>query len=328
VWAFPIGGAPVQLSPLCRPYPDYLPSFPDNVTWVYDSTRDRMIIMPGYFNDFPRALSVCGRSDDRILKRTLPDGRVFKEGGIFNLTSNAWAFPTWPFPAELGYGGDQHSNFGAYDSRSDMVVRFFWDGAWGSNLQRLALATGTWSRFKLGDGTSLERRRVKNTWATTSQPALDVQGRAAYVIAKSNIGIQQPDGTFKDVVEWRLLKVNVDTGAAERIALPPSFVGPNVGDGGTDVSLVFDPVRRVLIHPHFPNLGGDIDGMFVCQVDLGYRWLTVPLPTSAPPLKGNVAGYDTDRGALVLMGGHPVGLPNGTRTATPTHYWTLSLTRG
>jgi hypothetical protein len=284
--------------------------------------------MPGYFNDFFRLQAVCGRNDDRVLKRARGNGVFAKEGGTFNLQSNAWNFPTWPYPEELGYGGDQGSNWGVYDPQKDMVVRLFWDGAWGNNLQRLHLATNTWSRLKLGGGATTEGHRIRNTWATTSQPALDVQGRSVYAVAKSTIGVLQADGTTKNVTEWRLLRVNVDTGAAERLPLPTGFVGPSVGDGGVDVLLVFDPIRRVLIHPLMPNLGGDTSAVYVSHVDAGHRWYTVPLPRNAPPLKGNVAGFDRDRGALVLIGGHPVTRSDGTRTAVPTHYWTLRLTRG
>ena len=108
VWAFPVGGPATLLSPMCRPYPDWLPAFPDNVTWVYDSRRDRAIIMPGFFFGFARTQAVCGRSDDRVLKRTLPDGQVRIEGGSFNSRTNSWEFPSWPFPTTPlgGYGGD------------------------------------------------------------------------------------------------------------------------------------------------------------------------------------------------------------------------------
>ncbi len=324
VWAFTVGSAATQLSPLCRPYPDWIPSFPDNVTWVYDSVRDRMLIMPGYFTDLPRLQTVCGRSDDRVLRRLRPDGTYSKEAGLFNLTSNAWAPPTWPYPDELGYGGDQQTNWGAYDPQKDMVVRFYWDGAHGNNLQRLHLATNTWSRFKLPQGTggtTTERSRIRNTYATTSQPALDVQGRSIYVVAKSTMSSQ---------VEWRLLRVNVDTGIAERIALPAGFIGPDVGDGGTDLLLSFDPVNRVLIHTLFPSLAGDVSAVYVCHVDAGHRWTTVPLPRTAPapPLKANVGGFDAGRGSLVLIGGHAVTKADGSRTPSPTHYWALTLRRG
>jgi hypothetical protein len=327
VWAFTVGGAATLLSPMCRPYPDWMPSFPDNVTWVYDSTRDRMIIMPGFFMDLSRLQAVCGRNDDRVLRRVLPDGRFGKDAGIFNLQTNAWAPPTWPFPTVLGgYGGDQHTNWGAYDPQKDMVVRFFWDG--GNNLQRLHLGTNTWSRFDLGDSSSLDRRRIANTFATMSQPAVDVLGRSVYVVAGSTLGILQPDGTTKNVSEWRLLRVNMDTGAAERLPLPAGYVPPPVPGGGNDVLLVFDPIRRVLIHPLMPTLAGDTSAVYISHVDAGHRWSTVPRPQNGPPLKGNVAGFDPNRGALVLIGGHASTLADGTRTPMPTHYWTLTLVKG
>jgi hypothetical protein len=324
VWAFTVGGTATQLSPLCRPYPDWIPSFPDNVTWVYDSVRDRMVIMPGFFFDLSRLQTVCGRADNRVLRHARADGTFAKDAGIFNLVSNAWAPPTWPYPAELGYGGDQQTNWGAYDPQRDMVVRFYWDGAHGNNLQRLHLATNTWSRLKLPQGTggtTTERARIRNTYATTSQPALDVQGRSIYVVARSTMNSQ---------VEWRLLRVNVDTGVAERISLPSTFVGPNVGDGGTDMLLSFDPVNRVLIHTLFPSLGGDVSAVYVSHVDAGHRWTTVPLPRNAPapPLKANVGGFDAGRGSLVLIGGHGVTKADGSRTPSPTHYWALTLRRG
>jgi hypothetical protein len=327
VWAFAAGGGATRLSPMCRPYPDWLPSFPDNVTWVYDTHRDRMLIMPGFFMDFFRVKAMCGRDDNRILKHLKADGTFAKEGGVFNLATNSWNPPTWPFPPD-GYGGDQVTNFGLYDPLRDTVVRFFWSGATGNNLQKLNLATNTWSLRRLGDASSTDSRRIANTFATLSQPALDVQGRSVYVVAGSTIGIRQPDGTIKNVFEARLLRVNVDTGTAERLPLPTGYVWPSVDDGGVDKLLVFDPIRRVLIHPRIPNLGGDISAVYLCHVDLGHRWTVVPRPTNAPPLKGNVAGFDSDRGALVLLGGHATTFSDGTRTPSPTHYWTLRLIRG
>jgi hypothetical protein len=327
VWAFTAGGGATRLSPMCRPYPDWLPSFPDNVTWTYDSKRDRMIIMPGFFMDLPRVKAVCGRDDDRVMKFIKADGTKAKDGGVFNLTTNAWNQRTWPFPVEIGgYGGDQHTNWGIYDPRTDTVLRFFWNGS--NNLQKLNLTTNTWSMTKLGDSSSIERRRSAQTFATLSQPALDVQGRSIYVVAGSTLAVRQPDGTTKNVFEGRLLRVNVDTLATERIPLPAGYVWPNVGDGGVDKLLVFDPIRRVLIHPRIPTLAGDVSAIYLSHVDQGHRWSVVPLPANRPPLKGNVAGMDTDRGALVLMGGHSSTLSDGSRTPPPSHYWTLTLIRG
>ncbi len=329
VWAFTVGGPATQLSPMCRPYPDYLPSFPDNVSWVYDSRRDRAIVMPGFFFPFDRVRAVCGRNDERILKRTLPDGRVIKEAGSLNLTTNKWEFPTWPYPTEMGYGGDQGTNFSAYDPTRDMIVRFHWDGAWGNNLQRLHLATNTWDRIKLGMDHPTDRNRIRNQWSTTSQPAIDVQGRAVYVISRSGLGVVQPDGTSRTVVEWRLLRVNLDTGAAQRLPVPAGYVPPNFANGnGTDILLVFDPVRRVLIHPHMTGLAGDTIAVYISHVDAGHRWSTVPIPRNGPPFKGNVAGVDPNSGAMVLIGGHASTRSDGSRTPTPTHYWTLTLERG
>jgi len=318
VWAFTPGSGATRLSAMCRPYPDWLPSFPDNVTWAYDSVRDRMIIMPGFFFDLSRVQLVCGRSDDRVLKVTLPTGEVRKNAGVFNPATNAWGPPTWPFPTDLSYGGDVQANWGVYDPQKDMVVRFYWDGAWGNNLQMLHLASSTWSRFKLGSGLT-DGVRIRNTYGTNSQPAIDVQGRSIYAVAPS---------TVAGALEGRLLKVNVDTGAAQRLPLPAGYVWPVIAEAGaTEQLLVFDPIRRLLIHPAIPSLAGDVGAVYICYVDRGCPWVKVPLPTSAPALKGNVAGMDTDHGALVLIGGHAVTKPDGTRTPSPTHYWTLTLTR-
>jgi hypothetical protein len=297
VWAFTPGSGATQLSAMCRPYPDWLPSFPDNVTWTYDTVRDRMIIMPGFFFDLSRVQIMCGRSDDHILKLTLPDGQVRKNAGIFSLATNAWAPPTWQFPSELGYGGDSQANWGVYDPQRDMVVRFFWDGAWGNNLQRLHLATGTWSRFKLGSGLT-DITRIRNTYSTNSQPALDVQGRSIYAVAPS---------TVSGILEGRLLKVNVDTGSAQRLPLPTGYVWPIIGEGGaTEQLLVFDPIRRLLIHPAIPNLGGDVNAVYVCYVDRGCRWVKCPLPTNAPrPSRATSRESSRNLGALVLIGGIP-----------------------
>jgi hypothetical protein len=314
VWAFTVDGPATLLSPMCRPYPDWLPSFPDNVTWVYDTLRDRAIIMPGYFNDFARMQTMCKRTDDRILFSTSAAGVKQKDGGVFNLTTNAWEPRTWAFPTQ-GYGGDQGSNFGIYDPQGDMVLRLFWGG--GNNLQRIHLATGASSFLPVKHPTD---KRVRQTGAAARQHALDVAKRNIYAVAHSNVGGAR---------EWALLRANVDTGAGERLSLPPSLVTPNVGDGGgTDTLLTFDPKKRALIHVAIPSLCGDVSSVWAIYVDEGHRWAQIPLPTSGPPLKGNVLGFDPDKGVAVLLGGHGCGLANGMRTPAPTHYWTLALVKG
>jgi hypothetical protein len=314
VWAFTVGGAATLLSPMCRPYPDWLPSFPDNVTWVYDTRRDRFLIMPGFFMDFFRTKAMCGRDDNRVLSNLSSTGTRQKDGGVFNPVANAWEPRTWTFPPQ-GYGGDQGSNFGIYDPQGDMVLRLFWGG--GNYLQRLHLATGAWSFPPVKNAAD---PRVRQTSAASRQHALDVPKRHIYAVAGSMVG---------GVGEWALLQANVDTGEGRRIALPAGFETPATGaGGGTDTLLTFDPKARALIHVSIPSLCGDVASVWAAYVDEGPRWVRIPLPTAAPPLKGNVLGFDPDKGVAVLLGGHRCTLADGTRTSGPTHYWTLSLVRG
>lgn len=338
VWAFTVGGPAVELSPMCPAHPAWMPSFPDNVTWAFDEAANEAVILPGYFNDFARAKTVCQRSqayaDDQILKVRdasgapvlQANGLPLKEGGVFSPATNAWSPGGWPYPSD-GYGGDQGSNFGFFDQAKRQVIRFKWSGI--NALQILTRTTNTWRnlpvRSPLG---GVEHTRVANTYATTSEPAFDPVKRDVYVVAGSTVGVKQPDGTWKDVFEGRLLRVNVDTGIAERIALPAGYVWPNVGDGGTDKLLAFDPIQRVLIHPNISSLCGDLVALYAYDVD-ARTWATLPIPAqttpsgAAIPFKGNVFGWDPTSGTALLLGGHHCG----TATPNPTHYWAIGITR-
>jgi hypothetical protein len=329
VWAFPVGGAAELLAPMCPAAPAWMPAFPDNVTWTYDSKRDLAYVMPGFFFDFTQTKAMCNREDDRVLKRLDDAGKVmlqsnglpYKQAGVFTLTTKLWSYPPWPWPAD-GYGGDGGSNFGVYDPGRDQVVRFFWEGSHGLNLQRIALATNTWDLVPLGSGANDEQRAIANTGLSASRPALDVAKRVVYGIGPYTHGVQQPDGSYKDVTEWGLIRAHVETGVSQRFPMPAGFVGPNVGDGGIDILLTFLPKARRLVFVLIPNLCGDVSAVWTVDVDNGHRWDVVALPTGSPVLKGNVIGTDETADRMVLMGGHGCGLPDGSRTPNPTHYWT------
>lgn len=45
----PRTGTATLLSPMCPAAPNYMPNFPDNAGWCYDSTRDRMLMFRGFY---------------------------------------------------------------------------------------------------------------------------------------------------------------------------------------------------------------------------------------------------------------------------------------
>src|SRR5262249_14944548 len=141
----------------------------------------RMIMMPGFYFGVAKAQQEC------------PGPTPIASAMVFNPDTLLWENPPWPAPPGGMYGGDNNSGWGVYDPKSDSVYRYFWDGAWGANVQILNLATNTWTNVLLGCSGGIATNcsggidsKLRNSFANRSQAAIDVQGRAIYWTTPSN----------------------------------------------------------------------------------------------------------------------------------------------
>jgi Bacterial Ig domain len=296
------------------------PAYPDNCTWVYDSKHDRHIIARSFW---------FGLAYAKTKQPGRPEADWLTDNGIFDPNTNTYSstvIPTPPTPG-IGWGGDSNSNFGIYDPILNALVRPFWDGSWGFTLQIIPLGDlttfPTEVHYSVGSGHpsgSFIRNYLRNTDAHARQPALDIEGRAFYVIAKSSTSMLPPGD-----LGWGLIKIDLDHPTlGERIALPDFYDPQEVGSGdGSDNYLAFDPVRRCLGHPQVQGYSGEVKSGLFYFVDTGEFEL---LPISGPPYpQGNCFCYAPNVGAFVLTGGRPTGsVMRPGETLTPDHYFLMT----
>jgi len=299
VWALDVAtGKWEELSPYCRRAGEVQPARPDTVTWVYDSKRDRYIIMPGYYFGIEKALQACPNAATPVLGALL-----------FNPETRAWERP--PFaPPPSGYGGDNNASFGVYDPVTDALYRLYYEGGWGCNMDILYLGSNAWERIYLGRQPFSQDLRNAN--CVRDMMAIDVEKRNIYAI---NLG----PTTF-------LLRYAIDEKRAYQEPAPPAsfFVAPQ----GNEALLAFDPGNRVLLAPNIADYGGEVLGLYIYHVDKK-RWEVEPIPNrgvvAGHRVMGNVLGFDPVNNALVLIGGHSI--PEGSRldagapTENPKVYW-------
>jgi hypothetical protein len=290
VWGSTSGSSWDLLAPFCIKAPAIQPARPDNVVWVYDSKRDRAIIMPGYFFGVKKAKAECRDSEPRHTAL------------IFDLATNTWQEADWPKPPR-GYGGDNASTFGIYDPAADAVIRYRYDGGWGGNMEVLSLESKTWKRVRLGENP--RDRDIQASYAWRSQLALDVKGRAVYFVGRNG----------------KLFRYLVDQERGETVAdLPPEWRMPP--NDAQEIYMVFDPGHRVLLIPDVYNLGGQVLGLAIFHVDQR-RWEWEPVPTGGPhAVLGNVLGFEEHLGTMLLIGGHRTwAVDKGGRLPAPRVFW-------
>jgi hypothetical protein len=269
------------LRPFCGPAGALQPARPDNVVWVYDSRRDRAIIMPGFFGGVIKALAEC------------PDPKPNPVQGtalIFDFATNTWSLPPWPAPPKR-YGGDDSSTFGVYDPVSDQVIRYRYDGS--GTLEMLSLTTNTWQVVRLGSvlpSRTTDQAALAQSYAYRSQLAIDVTGRAVYWVAPFKRQLQR----------FRLDQPAGYTG--EVVAAMPADWRSSI-DSSQEIYMVFDPVHRVLLMPSVPWLVGEVTGLAIYHVDSGVtEWESVPL-NLVDRIRGTVWGFDEASGCLRAFGG-------------------------
>lgn len=161
VWAIDLASGPTPAWTLIGPWCNgpVQPGRPDTVGWVYDSKRDRAVILPGYYFANEGASSRCEGVVDS------------KDSMFFEFSTNKWsAAPYGPPPG--GWGGDIGSSFAVYDPGSDAVYRFRWGGR--NLMEILSLGKNKWSVVDPGAGSDLNR----------DQSVIDVKGKSIYAISR------------------------------------------------------------------------------------------------------------------------------------------------
>ena len=189
VWALDLGSGPAPTWRLIGAWcngPEQ-PGRPDTVLWVYDSKRDRGIVMPGFYFITEGETSECPGVKD------LPDPM------FFDFVTNKWQ--RVPFGPPLGgYGGDEGASFGVYDQVTDSVYRVrSTDG--GNVMEILSLQTNRWSYGSMGLPASGNRE----------QAVIDVEGRSIYLINRY----------LKALVRYSIRRGSVDVIPLPRQARPP-----------------------------------------------------------------------------------------------------------
>jgi Divergent InlB B-repeat domain len=292
------------LSPMCRPAPELMPHFPDNVVWAWDTKRKQGVMMRGFMFDFPRGLQVCGRDGDPYLADNVTpnpayDPNIRRDDMVFDLATKSWLAKSWP-ESPMGPGSDGAGpTWAIYDAPTDSVYMYKKDGAWGPNIMVLDRATNVWTRYKIGTS----GQRVRNAHCTRSQPAHD-PGKAIYMSCLSN-------GAF-------IFKFDLVTRTATDFPLPATYVAP-----GTDQEtyMIFDPKNRVILHPLVPSLAGVLKELIICSVD-AWSCTTIPAPNILPDrIMGNLAMYGTGCECLVFYGGHSTTLSDGTVIKLQPIFW-------
>lgn len=251
------------LRPFCVPG-EPQPGRPDTVGWAYDSLRNRGLMSPGFYFITQGATSGCGAIEGW-------------GGYAFNFTTKKFSGPDAvagvPSPP-TGWGGDAGASYATYNPTLDEYLRVF-----GTQLQRLSLATGTWRVQQLSNGNP-----YWNPVANRAQLVLDVQGQALY---------------WLDV--WSspraLVKITLSDGHVTSIPLPAAYVTPY--DQSEEVYLAFDPQSRTILIPNSEGMGNvSLAGLGIYHVDTG-AWEWEPVPAS---VMGSVWGFDEASGTLIGIG--------------------------
>jgi hypothetical protein len=189
VWALNLGDGPAPSWQLIGPWcngPEQ-PGRPDTVLWVYDSKRDRGLVMPGFYFITQGEGSECPGVKD------LPDPM------FFDFATNKWQrVPFGPPPGT--YGGDEGASFGVYDPVSDSVYRVrTWQDT--NVMEILSLKTNRWSAQSLG----------RPPGGNREQSVIDVEGRSIYFINRY----------LKGLVRYSIRSGGVDVIPLPRQARPP-----------------------------------------------------------------------------------------------------------
>lgn len=280
VWSVNLAdGSAEELSPMCRPAPELMPNFPDNVVWAYDTKRDQALLLRGFFFAQARGLTMCKRDDPNIVRTDL----------VFDVESRTFQPAPWPV-SPLGPGSDSSGpTFGVYDEPTDSLYAYKWDGAWGANMLILRRDTNTWERVRFNG------KRERGAYCLRSQMALE-PGKAIYMSCLSKGAV--------------FIRFDLKSKSVTVLDMPEDYKAPTTDQ---ETYMVFDPNARVVLHPFAPNLAGVVSTLYIYDVETK-KWSERPVPTDlSPRVFGNLAAWDPQSGALVLYGGHSTTIAPGVR---------------
>ena len=293
VWSYGLDdGQWVKEYPSCGPAGEVAPAQPDDVTWVYDSKRDRFYMMPGYYFGVAAYQSAC------------PGGATGQYSAmVFDPAAKKWSAPSFPPPDPKlpggGYGGDNFGKFGVYDPVTDSLFRVS-PTAWGGAMAILDLGKNRWSTKPFGHpDPNSPLRELHAEW---EQAAIDVQGRAIYFISPSGIWRSERG----DPIYKKLMRYRIDSSSLQIVSdLPAAYEQHRDRERS---NLVFDPRNRVLLLPNMANFDGEILRLFIYHVDKR-TWETEEIPNQGladgvHPVMGNTAVFAETNNAMVLIGGH------------------------
>ncbi len=259
----PETGHTTVLSPTCPPETAYMPHFPDNVGWVYDSKRDEFLMFRGFYGHSYRvAEKVCKRTDDKVLATDV----------VFNPQTNQWAPHPWP-ASPLGYGSDGAGpTHAAYAALTDKVYLFKNHGAWGAVLLVLSRASNSWDLVKLG-GPAVGGHKSGGRSANCYRSGTAILDGWLYCVSSRG-------------KNSALVRVSLDgSSSAEIFPMPEGFTG--TADDAENW-LVAHPTAKVLLYPYFRGLTGPMIALHVWDPS-AKKWETRPAPVP-PDVKEEVTG--------------------------------------
>lgn len=141
--------------PYCGPAGSVQPSHPDQVGWVYDTTRNIFWMLPGFqFRDGGR----CAAAGSRL---------VFGEIITFDPTTRSWTVPG--IPMETTYVGVRL--YAQYDEKTDSIIRFYSHN--GAAVATYDIKANSWMKKRFPSG---------NATLGKEYTALDPAKRVIYVI--------------------------------------------------------------------------------------------------------------------------------------------------
>jgi hypothetical protein len=257
--------------PACGPPGDISPMFPDQTAWSYDSRRNLLYWTGGFHWDKPEAICVGGSA---------------RRGPALTFDPSLRRWSTSPFTAQPT-GGSPSAQFAVYDPVTDSVIHL---GLYrGDNSAIiLRLATNTWEAVNLSFSEN-GRRLDHGNWTEDNQPAIDVKGRAVYLVDRG-----------PNHAKPRLLRYSIDRRTVTNLGPTPQQTGLGIP------LLAWDSVNNVLywltareyqgsvVWAYHPDPTGGANG----------RWERLDMATpDGVTARGNLLVFDPLQNALLLMGG-------------------------
>jgi hypothetical protein len=283
LYSYSIAGGDWRLEyPYCGPAGEVQPGFPDEVGWVYDPSRKRFWMLPGFMYGKAHAVQCPAGKAEPVA------GQVM----TFDPATGKWAVaPRNPAAVDDGL---RNMKFAQYDPKEDAILRFYWHGGEGMGVAVYDARTGLQKRYSLASDT--RGKYLNNSRLNEEYSALDPEGRHLYVVSP---------------LDGRLLRYDLDRRKMTLLADAPV---PRTDQGRA--MLVWDSVSKVLLWLHLANLDGYLT-LYIYHPDTN-TWEKDPMrQPQGLPVRGNSAVFDPAQNALLVMG----GLRHGDFDPALTHFF-------